>query len=103
VDRGTAYTQSLAQRDQINAQVQMQEISLKRQLAEIQRELAVLDYANQRNISLDKVKAELAKSTMQLNTQKELAGMVDPNKVHQVAPTGMEPAGRAPNGEAFQK
>lgn len=65
-DRDTAYNQSLANRDQINAQAKLQELQVK-------RELAMLEYAMQEKISLEKVKAELARTAMVEGTRKELA------------------------------
>ena len=65
-DRDTAYNQSLANRDQINAQAKMEELKIK-------RELAMLEYAMQEKVSLEKVKADLAKTAMIEGTRKELA------------------------------
>ena len=93
-DRDTQYNESLMQRDQAAAQIRIQEL-------EIKRDLAMLDYANKRDISLDKIKSELAKEAMRLKTQKELAGVTQ--QADQVAPTTMEPAGQAPDGQAFQR
>jgi len=93
-DRDTAYNQSLAERDRANHEAKMAELA--------QRErLAMLDYANTRNVSLDKVKGDLAKVALTLKAQKEMAGMN--GKGPQVARPIVEPAGRAPEGEAFQK
>lgn len=93
-DRDTEYNRSLAERDQVQAQIRIQEL-------EIKRDLAMLDYANKRDISLDKIKSELAKESMRLRTQKELAGVTQ--EADQVARTTMEPAGRAADGRAFQE
>jgi hypothetical protein len=65
-DRDTAYNQSLANRDQINAQAKLQELQVK-------RELAMLEYAMQEKVSLEKVKADLARTAMIEGTRKELA------------------------------
>lgn len=92
-DRDTVYVESERQRNVDTIHARMQELALK-------RELALLDYANKRDISLEQVKADLAKTAMQLNTQKELAGM--DGQGPQVATPATEPPGRAPNGEAFQ-
>jgi hypothetical protein len=99
-DRDTAYNQSLANRDQTTAQIRIEELKLKRELALLDRETKMLDYSNRREINLDQVKAELAKTSLQLRTQKELAGVT--KKAVQVAETQMEPVGKAPSGEAFQ-
>ena len=92
--REDIYAQTRAQEMKDNAQARLTEIQTK-------RELALLNYANQRNISLDQVKAELAKESMRLRVQKELAGAT--NAAEQVAPTDMEPVGRAAPGHAFQE
>lgn len=94
-DRDTAYNDSMFRRDETNAQVRMQELIIK-------RELAMLEYANTRNVSLDNIKADLAKESMRLRTQKELAGAAHA-AAKQVAATDMEPVGRAENGHAFEQ
>lgn len=91
-DRDKAFVEAQTFRDQTNAQARAQEIRDK-------KELALLDYANKRNISLDQVKAELAKESMRLRVQKELTGVA--RAAQQVAEPGIEPAGRARNGYAF--
>ena len=68
---------------------------------ESKREVAILDYSNQRGISTDKVKADLAKTVMSLRTQKELA--MATTRASQVATPATEPPGRAENGKAFQQ
>jgi len=62
--------------------------------------LAELDYATQERISLQDAKTKLADTTMKLTVQKELAGMDGTGP--QVATPPTEPAGRAPDGEAYQ-
>lgn len=102
-DRDTAYNNSLAQRDANDHSARMAELSLR-------RELAMLDYANKREVTLDQVKADLAKEAMKLETQKDLtlAGMtVDLHKdkanrvTPEVAKPAFEPPGRAEPGKAF--
>jgi hypothetical protein len=102
MDRDAVFAQAEAARTQADAQSQQAELQMK-------RDLAMLDYANKRQMSLDAVKAELAQTTMKLQTQKELSAMstaADLHKHHnpaaQVIAPPTEPAGRAPNGEAFQ-
>jgi len=65
-DRDTAYNNSLAERDRIQADARREELMLE-------RELALLKYANDQKISLDAVKAQLAKTAMIEQTRKELA------------------------------
>jgi len=94
MDRDTVYQETLKERTQQEFQARREELVLR-------RELALMDYANKHQISLEKVKAELAKTTMRLRTQKELASQ--DGKSPQVAVPAVEPVGRAPTGEAFQK
>lgn len=101
-DRDAVFAQAENQRTELEHQARMQELAVK-------RELAMLDYANARQLSLDQVKAELASTTMKLQTQKELSAMslgADLHKHHNPSPQALtpptEPAGRAPNGEAWQ-
>ena len=102
-DRDTEFNNSLANRGQVDAQVRMQQL-------QIQRELALLDYANKRNISLDEIKGQLAINAMRLKTQKELSGLdkqLDSEGIThpvtpQVAVAGTEEPGRAAPGEAFE-
>lgn len=77
------------------------------------RELAMLEYANRRQISLDDAKAELAKTAMTLDTQRELNAtdnLVDLHKhsdrgvhPHNVMPPPGQTPGRAGSGRAFEQ
>ena len=90
-DRDNVYQQTMEQRDLINAQSRREELAIR-------RELAMLDYANQRGIALDRVKADLAKTAMELKTQINLTrGGYGP----QVAEPPVEPPGRAEDGRAY--
>ena len=62
--------------------------------------LAMLDYANRNQITIDTLKAKLADTTLKLQVQRELAGA--DGKGPQVATPPDEPPGRAPNGMAYQ-
>ncbi len=100
-DRDTAYNDSMARRDESNAIARREELLIK-------KELAMLEYAAKRNISLDQIKADLAKESMKLRTQKELAfasrePSIKAPHVPQVASTDMEPVGRAAPGRAFEQ
>lgn len=104
-DRDTAYVNANAMRDRTNAEMQMQELAIK-------RELAMLDYANKREITLEQVKAKLAETSLKLQTQKELSAAsmgVDlhkhrnPSPVPEVISPPTEPAGKAPAGESYAK
>jgi hypothetical protein len=64
-DRDTIYVQSQQARDEVAAQTAREALALK-------RELAMMEYANKNNLTLEQVKKELTITTMKLNTQKEL-------------------------------
>ena len=99
--------QTEMQKAQIVQQSDMAELQFKAQEAEkdrqhqtqmkqMEREIEMMKLAQQQNVSLSKIKAELAKTTMTLRTQKELSGT-------NVAAPAVEPPGKAPNGMAFQR
>ncbi len=101
-DRDTTYVQAETQRTTNEFQSRREELAVR-------RELAIMDYANKHQLKLEDVKGKLADTVMKLRTQKELAlgsTAVDLHKHHnpspQVVTPAVEPAGRAPNGEAFQ-
>jgi hypothetical protein len=93
-DRDRAYVMAENERTQIEHQAKMVELELK-------RELAMLDYANKQQMTLEQVKARLAETAMKLNATKELAGMKA--SADQMPKPPIEPPGRAPVGESFQK
>ena len=67
-----------------------------REMANLQYQTEILKFAQQRNIGIDKVKGQLAKTVMELRTQKELSGT-------EAATPPIEPRGRAPEGQSYQK
>lgn len=93
-DRDTAYENALTQRAVVAEEGKGRELGLK-------RELEILKMTNAAKIELDKVKAQLAETQMELAMQRELAQMTA--KAQQVADTDMEPVGRAEPGKAFQQ
>lgn len=113
-DRDTAYVRAEDQRTQHEFAARMREMELK-------RELAMLEYANKRELKLEDVKKQLADTSMRLQVQRELAGVshaVDLEaqrrdhkvELHTAAAGGgevikpaAEPAGKAPAGESFAK
>ena len=95
-DRDTAFVEAQRERNTNDAQLRMQELQLK-------REIEILRYSTQQKISLDDAKTQLARDSMKLNVQRELASAANAIKSPQVASPAIEPAGRAPVGEAFQK
>lgn len=94
-DRDRIYVEAETQRTQAESESRQQELTMKWQLAQ-------LEYANKRQISLEQVKAEIAQTTMKLATQKDLAASAS-RAVPQVLTPPSEPPGRAPVGEAFQR
>jgi hypothetical protein len=101
-DRDTTYVQAETQRTQTEFMSRREELAVR-------RELALLDYANKHQQTLEQIKAKLADTVMKLRTQKELAlgsATIDlhkhKNPAPQVATPATEPPGRAPVGEAFQ-
>ena len=96
-DRDTAFVQAQTEQNQLGHQAKMTELELK-------RELALLEYTNRQQITLTQAKTDLAQTTMKLQTQKQLADMAsDSYRPKQVATPAIEPRGRAPAGQAFQK
>ena len=92
-DRDTVYVQAETQRTQAEHEARMAELA--------QRErLAMLDYANKHQISIEQLKTELATTTMKLQVQQELAAHDRPGEALK-PPT--EPPGRAPVGQSFEK
>ncbi len=93
MDRDRIYNEVLASREATNYDYNVRRL-------ELERELALLKYANERQISLDDAKVALARDTLKLQVQKELAGA--DGEGPQVATPPTEPEGRAPEGMAYQ-
>ena len=102
-DRDTAFIDSQARRDQAVQEHAMATLRLQERIADLNYQTKVAEFAMKKDISINDAKVELAKVTMQLRTQAALAGHPEDDPTAQVAPTDMEPAGRAPDGEAFQR
>lgn len=103
-DRDSVYAQAESQRTQIEHDGILREL-------EIKREIAMLDYANKRELKLEDVKSQLAQTAMRLNVQKELSSLAHKVDLHKhaipsadavVAVPPTEPVGRAKPGEAFE-
>ena len=90
----------LAGEMQMDAIESAKDRQLELMLAAIDAELDTKQQAGDRAISLDDVKGMLAATVMKLRTQKELAFSPKPK---QVASPAIEPRGRAPAGQAFQR
>lgn len=98
-DRDTALVNAQHEKNMVEAQARMAELQLK-------KELAMMEYASTHQLSLDEIKASLAKESMRLNVQRELSSAtlaLDAHKHYtpQVAKPAVEPYGRASNGQAF--
>lgn len=96
---------------QLNQESDMQELQLKQVMADADRQheremkqmdlqIQMMRLANDRDISLDSIKAMLASDAMKLRTQKELAAN---RPAPQVVTPPTEPPGRAPDGQAYQR
>ena len=99
-DRDRAYVDSQARRDEALANLKLEELRLKVQLAQ-------LDYANREKISLQDAKVKLADTAMKLKTTKELAyadmaASDGKNVVEKPMPTpAVEPPGQAEPGQSY--
>lgn len=104
-------TQADLQKAQLVQQADMVELQFKAQQAELQRQhemalknmelqIEMMKLSNDKNISLEEIKSQLARDSMKLATQKELTYAT--HNAPQVATPAVEPPGRAPNGQAFQ-
>lgn len=95
-DRDAIFSQGVTERNQINYQAQIAKLQLE-------RELAMLQYANENRMTLDKIKADLASDSMKLSVQKELASMNNAMPAKQMLTPPSEPPQRADPGMAFQQ
>lgn len=100
-DRDTVYNSVMAGREQANAAARIEEMRL-------QRDLKILDMMDKREArgaareqNLDTIKADLATEAAKLRAQMALSG--NDGKGPQVAEPAIEPEGRAPADEAFQR
>ena len=93
-DRDQAYIVSMDRRDQTMAQMRMQELAMK-------REIAAIELANKQQLSLQDAKTKLADTAMKLKTQVALSR--ESNAARQVVKPAAEPKGKAENGKAFQQ
>ena len=100
-DRDAVYVQAQANRDQIAAEAKAEELRMRREELVLKRDLAMLDYANANKVTLDKIKADLAKKAMEIQATKELAGVKAP--ADRLPKPPVEPPGVAPVGESFTR
>lgn len=94
MDRDTKYNESLERRDATNALTRREELALK-------KEIAYLELQIRRGINVDNNKTSLAETVMKLNTTKQLA--MSGARASSMPTPPIEPAGRAPAGQSFQK
>ena len=114
IDRDTMYVQAENERTKTTSATKMAELELR-------RELAMLDYANKNQLTIEQIKAKLATEGAKMDLQRELAQFghisaqearvseaklgtqqaVVEKAVEQVATPAVEPPGRAPNGQGF--
>jgi len=99
---------------QLNQESDMAELEFKAEQAEIdrqheermkqiERELKMMELAITQKVSLDKIKADLARDSQKLNVQVGLAKDKNTKPAEEVIPAPTEPAGRAAEGMAFQQ
>lgn len=93
-DRDRAYVEAETERTRHEHEARMEELRLK-------RELALLEYANTTRQTLAKIKADLARDAAKIDLQRELGHLSA--RASQVTKPPVEPAGRAPRGQAFQR
>lgn len=79
----------------------MKELGLRERIAQLEYQAKLLDYSTQQKLTLDKAKKDLAETTMELATQKEIS--LHTAQVREVATPATEPPGRAPAGQAFER
>lgn len=94
VDRDTVHVQAQEQRTAAQQQYRLEKMA-------IEERLALLKYANDREISLERAKVELAKAAMKINSVRELVAM-EARAEHLPRPP-IEPPGRAVPGESWQE
>lgn len=103
-DRDTVMVNAQAHRDQIQGDLALQKLQLTERIE-------TLKYANQQQISLDKAKVDIARTTMQEQTKRSIADQQvalnqsegHKNRMTEFAKGPLEPAGRAENGKAFSQ
>lgn len=119
VEKVKAQAQADAQKFQIEQQALQADREFKAQEAQRDRELdlqlkrmdyemKLMEYAQKQQMQLSDVKKSLAETVIEIGAQKELtyAGMEQSERqanTPEVAESDVEPVGRAPDGEAFQK
>lgn len=80
----------------------MRELALRKEIAQFDYQAKLLQYSTQKEISLEQAKKDLAKTSMELATQKELF-FHGKGTAPEVAEPPMEPVGRARDGHAYEQ
>jgi hypothetical protein len=93
-DRDMVYVEAETERTRLEHEGRMTELNTR-------RELAMLDYATKRGIALDEVKKELATTTMKIKSVERLAAQGA--AANQMPKPPIEPKGRAPAGQSYQR
>jgi hypothetical protein len=93
-DRDLVYVEAETQRTASEHQARMEELRLR-------RDLAMLDYANKRDISFQDAKVDLAKETMKIRSVEKLAAQGA--SAASLPKPPIEPKGTAPAGQSYQK
>jgi len=94
------------------AQIEQQrvhgELTLKAHQIDMEHQRALMEYANRMKISLDQAKAALAKTAMQLQTERDLNAANNAHEMRKHRTPGapkppVQVPGRAANGQAFSQ
>ena len=108
MDRDTSMQTIQAKREQVEKELGLKaaEAEKDRQhealMKSYDRDIKMMEYAEKRNIGLDKIKSELSKESMRLKTQMALTDK-DGKASGGIAEPVVEPIGKAPDGESYTK
>ena len=105
-DRDTLYEQTMAAREQTLQDFKERELVLKERIELLKQNGEMARKLKDSEDKADKIKAELAMKSAELETQKELSAAAlvagrEARKPSQVEKPPTEPAGRATNGQAY--
>ena len=94
--------QAAEQEDMRKAQQAEREWGYRLQIEQMKKEMAIMELAQSSQMSIEKIKADLAKDSAKINLQRELSTSGN-GKAEQVITPPSEPPQRAPDGRAFQE
>lgn len=86
---------------QTKGQITQAELENRLMLKQMDHEMKMMEFAHQKGLSLDEIKASLARDAAKLRLQKHLADR--DGRAEQVAEPPTEPVGRAEEGKAYQQ